>query len=391
MEDWRHDVPAILMAWYSGMEGGAALADVLLGDERARRPAAVRRPARRGRPAAVRQERHHGDLRPVARPAAARPGRHGRRRTRSASACRTRRSRCPTTSRSAVDGDAVLTASGRPWRTPATGPGGHVVQVYATRPDPDGVDRSWSASRGSTAARGSGCRWLDVPLERLATWQGPGRWAVRPGTYRIDVGASAADPLAVPAWWTRLTGPLTALTYGRSRHERQRRSKADRRGGALPGGLRLGHRDRELPDRGRCRGGRSFAVDLGHVLAHTRQGPGRGHRRRRRRPLPPLQGGHRADGRARRRLVPLLAGLAAPAARRARERSTKPASTSTRGWSTRCSQRTSSPGSPSTTGTFRRRSRTKAAGRCATRRSASPSTPPRSTSACTTASRTGRP
>ncbi|MBM3639122.1 MAG: family 3 glycosyl hydrolase [Actinobacteria bacterium] len=31
MEEWRHDVPAILMSWYSGMEGGYALADVLLG------------------------------------------------------------------------------------------------------------------------------------------------------------------------------------------------------------------------------------------------------------------------------------------------------------------------------------------------------------------------
>ena len=31
MEDWRHAVPAILLAWYAGMEGGAALADVLLG------------------------------------------------------------------------------------------------------------------------------------------------------------------------------------------------------------------------------------------------------------------------------------------------------------------------------------------------------------------------
>jgi beta-glucosidase len=32
MEDWRHEVPAILMAWYSGMEGGHALARVLFGD-----------------------------------------------------------------------------------------------------------------------------------------------------------------------------------------------------------------------------------------------------------------------------------------------------------------------------------------------------------------------
>ena len=70
-----------------------------------------------------------------------------------------------------------------------------------------------------------------------------------------------------------------------------------------------------------------------------------------------------ADGRPRRRLVPLLVRLAAPAARRARARSTTPGSTSTRGWSTRCWPRTSSPGSPSTTGTCRRCCRTRAAGR----------------------------
>ena len=32
-EAWRHQVGAILMAWYPGMEGGAALAKVLFGDE----------------------------------------------------------------------------------------------------------------------------------------------------------------------------------------------------------------------------------------------------------------------------------------------------------------------------------------------------------------------
>jgi beta-glucosidase len=31
MEGWRHDVPAVLMMWYAGMEGGHALADVLVG------------------------------------------------------------------------------------------------------------------------------------------------------------------------------------------------------------------------------------------------------------------------------------------------------------------------------------------------------------------------
>ncbi|MGI9646799.1 MAG: beta-glucosidase [Ilumatobacteraceae bacterium] len=32
MESWRHRVPAIVLAWYSGMEGGHALTDVLAGD-----------------------------------------------------------------------------------------------------------------------------------------------------------------------------------------------------------------------------------------------------------------------------------------------------------------------------------------------------------------------
>ena len=43
MEEWRHDVPALLMAWYPGMEGGHALADVLLGrvDAAGRLPFAI--------------------------------------------------------------------------------------------------------------------------------------------------------------------------------------------------------------------------------------------------------------------------------------------------------------------------------------------------------------
>ena len=31
MEAWRESVHAVLMAWYCGMKGGHALADVLLG------------------------------------------------------------------------------------------------------------------------------------------------------------------------------------------------------------------------------------------------------------------------------------------------------------------------------------------------------------------------
>lgn len=43
MEEWRHDVGALLMTWYPGMEGGHALADMLLGrvDAAGRLPFAV--------------------------------------------------------------------------------------------------------------------------------------------------------------------------------------------------------------------------------------------------------------------------------------------------------------------------------------------------------------
>ena len=34
MERWRHAVPAILFLWYAGMEGGNALADIILGREK---------------------------------------------------------------------------------------------------------------------------------------------------------------------------------------------------------------------------------------------------------------------------------------------------------------------------------------------------------------------
>ena len=102
-------------------------------------------------------------------------------------------------------------------------------------------------------------------------------------------------------------------------------------------GLRLGHGDRELPDRGRRRRGRPRPVDLGHVRAHPGRGRQRRHRRRRRRPLPPLPRGRRADGRPRRHALPVLGGLAAGAARRQGRRSTRPGSTSTTGSSTSCS------------------------------------------------------
>ena len=91
--------------------------------------------------------------------------------------------------------------------------------------------------------------------------------------------------------------------------------------------------------------------------------------------------GRGADGRARRRRLPVLGGLAAGAARGRRAASTSGAWTSTGGWSTSCASRASSRSSPSTTGTCPRRWRTAAAGGRGTPPSASPTTPRSWTSA----------
>ena len=80
--------------------------------------------------------------------------------------------------------------------------------------------------------------------------------------------------------------------------------------------LRLGRRDRLVPDRGRDERGRPRRKRLGPVLRHAGQGSERRQRRRRVRLLPPLPRRHRADARARPRRVPLLDRLAAgPAGR----------------------------------------------------------------------------
>ena len=80
-------------------------------------------------------------------------------------------------------------------------PGGHVLQVYACQAPQERADIERflvGFARVDCAPGEQVPVKLDVPLQRLSTRLGPGRWAVRPGSYRIDVGASAADPLAVP-------------------------------------------------------------------------------------------------------------------------------------------------------------------------------------------------
>jgi beta-glucosidase len=78
-------------------------------------------------------------------------------------------------------------------------PGGHVVQVYARRPSgPEGPERYLIGfARAEVGAGERAPVLIEIPLRRLATRVGPGRWVVPAGGYGIDVGANAADPAAV--------------------------------------------------------------------------------------------------------------------------------------------------------------------------------------------------
>jgi beta-glucosidase len=196
MEEWRHDVPAILMAWYPGMEGGAALADVLLGTSEpgGRLPFAVPGdeadlPPFDKNATTVMYDRWHGQRR-LDRDgkAAAYPLGFG----------------LSYTSFTLADVSVVVAGDGNvgdALQVTATventggRQGGHVVQVYAGRPAGErflaGFARVDCPPGERVPVR------IEVPLQRLATRRGPGRWEVPAGDYRIDVGASAADPASV--------------------------------------------------------------------------------------------------------------------------------------------------------------------------------------------------
>jgi beta-glucosidase len=188
--EWRGAVPAILLAWYPGMEGGHALADVLLGSREpgGRLPFVMPRdeadlPAFDRDADAVVYDRWHGqrlldrDGTPAAYPLG-----FG----------------LSYTSFALHHVQAALDRGSITVRVDVenTGnrPGGEVVQVYARR----GTERFLAGfARADVRAGEQIAVRIDVPLHRLATRQGPGRWIASAGRYGLDVGASAADPAAV--------------------------------------------------------------------------------------------------------------------------------------------------------------------------------------------------
>ena len=131
-EEWRDEVPAVLVGWYSGSEGGSALADVL--SARWTPPAGCRsRSRRRGGPARLRPERHtamydrwHGqrlldrDGRAGRVPARVRAVLHDLRAGGARASGEPAARRCP---------------RGSPYRNTGDRAGRHVVQLYASRQD----------------------------------------------------------------------------------------------------------------------------------------------------------------------------------------------------------------------------------------------------------------
>jgi beta-glucosidase len=198
MEQWRHDVPAILMAWYPGMEGGSALADVLLGTSEpgGRLPFVVPRneahlPPFDKHATTVTYDRWYGQrLLDRDGKAPAYPLGFGLSYT----------SFTIDDVEVLLDGDTAALDVRATVVNAGSRPGGHVVQVYACQASQERADTERFLVGFARVDCACGERvpvQLDVPLQRLSTRLGPGRWAGRPGSYRIDVGASAADPGAV--------------------------------------------------------------------------------------------------------------------------------------------------------------------------------------------------
>ncbi len=193
VEDWHESVPAILMLWYPGMEGGRALADVLLGrvDPTGRLPFAVPRDAGHlpyfdREATAIRYDLFHGQW------LLDRDG---------------HQPRYPFGFGLSYDPPAVVknvavevgeTALGISAElvNDGTRDATEVVQVYAGARGSRLERPPWRlaafARTGAPAGGSAGVR-LSIPYERLAV-RIDGAWVMEGGAYEIAVGRHAHDP-----------------------------------------------------------------------------------------------------------------------------------------------------------------------------------------------------
>ena len=194
MEAWRHDVPAIAQLWYSGMEGGHALADVLLGrvDATGRLPFSVPTDPDHLPPFdrdadSVTYDGWHGYWRLARdRHAPAFPFGFG--------LSYTSWELGPTTLDEAGDELVVRGVV----RNTGERAGSDVVQLYAGRPADltRPARRLVAFARVHVAAGAEAAVELRVPWARLAVRES-GAWVVAPGTYVLTLGRHAGDLDAV--------------------------------------------------------------------------------------------------------------------------------------------------------------------------------------------------
>lgn len=197
-EAWRHRVPAVLLQWYAGMEGGHALADVLSGrqDPSGRLPFSIPTSEAHLPPfdrdaTSVTYDRFHGQrLLDRLGVEAAFPHGFGLSYTTFAIA------------------DATVTGTGSDGltvsvtvRNEGDRDGRHVVQVYGRRGTGAYAGELLLAGFGvvEVVAGGTATVEVDVSLTALAEWDPTARRRVvpEPGDVVLEIGAHAHDPTAI--------------------------------------------------------------------------------------------------------------------------------------------------------------------------------------------------
>jgi beta-glucosidase len=196
MEGWRHAVPAIVQLWYAGMEGGHALADVLLGrvDATGRMPCTIPTDEDHLPPFdpdadAVTYDRWHGYWK-LAR------DRHEPAYPFGFGLSYTAWALGPAAVEDTGD-ELVVTAT---LRNAGERRGADVVQVYAGRPADSSrpARRLVAFTRVELGAGESTVVELRVPWARLAVRDTTRRtWSIAPGTYVLTVARHSADLSAV--------------------------------------------------------------------------------------------------------------------------------------------------------------------------------------------------
>ena len=198
MESWRHHVPAIVMLWYPGMEGGHALADVLLGrvNPSGRMPMTIptdetHLPAFDRTATTATYDRWHGYTK-LAHDGheAAYPFGFGLSYT-----SFTHDGIYAVTDDEATDITVTVTNTGAVSGT-------DVVQIYAGLPDSD-VERADALlvgfARTPELEPGEACTLtIPVPHRRLMVWRLPERvWWLEPGNYQLNVARHSEDAHAI--------------------------------------------------------------------------------------------------------------------------------------------------------------------------------------------------